>query len=200
MIIRLLNRAQNLLDATRRADWLGPLALRLYLVPVFWVAGINKYNGFENTVAWFGNADWGLGLPFPLVLAFLAVATEIGGAAALAIGFATRWATIPLIVQMVVAATKVHWDNGWQFVADPMIQFPPADIEGTMERLTVAKQILRQQGDYGWLTENGNFAIVNGGIEWAATYLVMLLALLFIGGGRFVSVDYWLARRFRSAG
>jgi hypothetical protein len=28
---------------------------------------------------------------------------------------------------------------------------------------------------------------------------VMLLALFFIGGGRYVSVDYWLARRFRNA-
>jgi uncharacterized membrane protein YphA (DoxX/SURF4 family) len=199
MIIRLLNRAQDLLDTTRRADWLGPLALRLYLVPVFWVAGMNKLDGFENTVAWFGNADWGLGLPFPLLMAVLAIATEIGGAIALALGLAVRWATIPLIIQMIVAATKVHWDNGWQFVADPKIHFPPEDIDGTMERLAMARRLLQQNGNYDWLTENGNFAIINGGIEWAVTYLVMLLALLFIGAGRFVSVDYWLARRFRSA-
>ena len=37
-----LNKLQNLMDATRKADFLGPLALRLYLVPVFWVAGTNK--------------------------------------------------------------------------------------------------------------------------------------------------------------
>jgi len=26
---------------------------------------------------------------------------------------------------------------------------------------------------------------------------VMLLALLFMGGGRYVSIDYWIERRFR---
>jgi len=39
--------------------------------------------------------------------------------------------------------------------------------------------------------------VLNNGIEFAATYLVMLAALFFLGGGRYVSVDYWLARRFR---
>ena len=45
-----------------------------------------------------------------------------------------------------------------------------------------------------WLTENGSFVISNGGVEWAATYLVMLLPLFFWGGGRYVSIDYWIAR------
>jgi putative oxidoreductase len=199
MILKLIHRAQDLLDATRRADWLGPLALRLYLVPIFWVAGWNKIAGFENTVAWFGNSDWGLGLPFPLLMATLAVGTEIAGAAALAIGFATRWATIPLMVQMIVAATLVHWDNGWQSIASGKLPFPSEDIEGTMERLAMARQLLQQHGNYDWLTAHGNIVISNNGIEWAVTYLVMLLALFFIGGGRYVSVDYWLARRFRNA-
>jgi hypothetical protein len=37
-------------------------------------------------------------------------------------------------------------------------------------------------------------AIVNNGVEFAVTYLVMLLALIKMGGGRYVSVDYWLVR------
>ena len=45
------------------ADFLAPLALRLYLVPVFWMAGSGKLNNMESTIAWFGNPDWGLGLP-----------------------------------------------------------------------------------------------------------------------------------------
>lgn len=33
-------RLQHALDVTRRADFLAPLALRLYLAPVFWMAGM----------------------------------------------------------------------------------------------------------------------------------------------------------------
>ena len=32
---------------------------------------------------------------------------------------------------------------------------------------------------------------------FAATYLIMLLSLLFTGGGRFTSVDYWISQRFQ---
>lgn len=196
------NRIQDMLDATRKLDFLGPLALRLYLVPVFWVAGMNKVGGFEDVVAWFGNAEWGLGLPFPLLMASLAVAAEVGGSIALLFGFLTRWATLPLMITMLVAAFGVHWPNGWQAVADPMSPFPPEDVAGTMERLDRAKDILREHGNYTWLTENGNFVVSNNGIEWAVTYFVMLLALFFIGGGRYLSADYWMARvaRTRNAG
>lgn len=191
-------RAQAALDATRRIDFLGPLALRIYLVPAFWVAGMNKLGGFDNVVAWFGNAEWGLGLPFPVLMVSLVIAAEVGGSIALLFGFLTRWATLPLMLTMLVAAFGVHWKNGWQAVADAQSPFPPADIDGTMERLEVAKSILREHGNYEWLSENGNFVVSNNGIEWAATYFVMLLALFFIGGGRFVSVDYWLQRTFRN--
>jgi len=39
--------------------------------------------------------------------------------------------------------------------------------------------------------------VLNNGIEFAATYLVILVALFFSGAGRWLSIDYWLARRFR---
>lgn len=192
-----MQRAQDALDATRALDFLGPLALRLYLVPVFWMAGMNKVSGFDNVVTWFGNAEWGLGLPFPVLMVSLVIAAEVGGSLALLFGLLTRWATLPLMITMLVAAFGVHWKNGWQAVADPQSPFPPEDIAGTTERLDRAKDILSEHGNYGWLTENGNFVVSNNGIEWAATYFVMLLALFFIGGGRYVSVDYWLCRKFR---
>lgn len=197
-LIRLANRAQDLLDATRKVDFLGPLALRLYLLPVFWVAGTNKINGFDNVVAWFGNPDWGLGLPFPVLMASLVIFAEIGGAISLLLGFATRWMSIPLMITMLVAAIGVHWKNGWQAIADPQSAFPPEHIQGAMERLSKAREILKEHGNYDWLTEYGNFVISNNGIEFAATYFVMLLVLFFIGGGKYVSMDYWLARKFRA--
>lgn len=193
---------RRLLGWVRSVDWLGPLALRLYLVPVFWVAGMNKASGFGNVVDWFGNDDWGLGLPLPVVMAFLATAAEVGGALLLIVGLATRYVAAALAVTMVVAMMTVHWDHGWQAVHDLQSPFASKwtlgieadDAAAAAERLERAKSILRNGGNYDWLTEKGNFVVSNSGVEWAATYLVMLLALLFGGGGR-ASLDHWLARR-----
>ena len=38
-MIGILNRLQGLLDGFRALDFVVPLAMRLYLVPFFWVAG-----------------------------------------------------------------------------------------------------------------------------------------------------------------
>ncbi len=187
-MLRLLNRLQDLLDATRALDFLAPLLLRAYLVPVFWMAGTRKLTDIDSTIAWFGNPDWGLGLPFPEVMAWAAALTEAGGAILLALGLATRWVSLPLMATMVVAAVTVHWSNGWAAIAET----PEAT-----ERLERATAILQQYGNYEWLTEKGSFVILNNGIEFAATYFIMLLTLFFIGGGRWVSLDWWIARRWR---
>ncbi len=193
---QLLTRLQGWLDMTRKVDFLGPLALRLYLAPVFWVAGTNKLDGMDNVINWFGNPDWGLGLPFPALMAWLAVSTEVLGAIALLVGFATRWFCIPLMIQMVVAATMVHWHNGWQAVADPMSPFANANVQGAVERLDKAKDLLREHGNYEWLTETGNFIVSNNGIEWAVTYFLMLLALFFTGAGK-ISLDEVVSKYFQ---
>ncbi len=192
-----LLKLQALLDKTRRFDFLGPLALRLYLVPVFWMAGSQKYNNFDDIVSWFGNAEWGLGLPFPGLMAFLATSTEIAGAIFLLFGFAVRWISIPLMITMIVAAVTVHLENGWLAIASGGGIFATERTIGAIERLERAKEILQQYGNYDWLTENGNFVILNNGIEFAATYFIMLLVLFFIGGGKYVSLDYWIAKKFK---
>lgn len=172
-------------------DGLAPLALRLYLVPVFWMAGTQKIAGMENTIEWFGNPDWGLGLPFPFVLAYLAAYTEAIGALLLLLGLATRWISLPLMFTMLVAIFAVHWGNGWAAIAD-------SSAEDVAMRLSAAKDILREHGNYAWLTEKGGFVILNNGIEFGVTYLLMLFSLLFTGGGRFTSVDYFLAKLWPS--
>ncbi|MCB1876764.1 MAG: DoxX family protein [Chromatiales bacterium] len=193
---------QGLLDRLNIFDFLAPLALRLYLAPVFWIAGMEKVNGYDGIVEWFGNKEWGLGLPAPELMAFLATATEVGGAAALLIGLGVRWISLPLMATMAVAAVTVHWHNGWQAIASAKAPFgseylgPLAfeDASGAATRLERAKEILQTNGNYEWLTEHGSFVVLNNGIEWATTYFIMLLALFFLGAGRFVSVDYWLRK------
>ena len=194
-------------ESLRHVDFLGPLALRLYLVPVFWVAGMNKVDGFEGVVEWFGNSDWGLGLPFPWLLAALATAAEVGGAVLLLLGLGTRLIAVPLMVTMVVAAVTVHWDNGWQAVHDLQSPFASShtfgiesdDADAALTRLARAKEILQEHGNYDWLTEKGSLIVSNRGMEWAATYFVMLLALFCSGSGRWFSIDYWLKRRLQRA-
>ena len=187
-MIGILNRLQDLLDAFRTLDFLAPLAIRLYLVPVFWMAGTKKLEDIDSTIAWFGNPDWGLGLPMPELMAWAAALTEAGGAVLLLIGLATRWISIPLMITMVVAAVTVHWQHGWAAIAE---------TAESAERLAAATSLLQQHGNYGWLTGSGEFVILNNGIEFAATYFIMLLALFFIGAGKYLSVDYWIAQRYR---
>jgi len=192
-----LLKLQMLLDRTRQADFLAPLLLRLYLAPIFWMAGTSKYNSFEDTAAWFGNSEWGLGLPFPELLAFLATSTEIAGAIMLVLGFGVRWVSIPLMFTMIIAIVSVHWVNGWQAVADAKFcLFNCADANAAVEKLSAAKELLKTNGNYEWLTEQGSFVILNHGIEFAATYFIMLLTLFFIGSGKYASVDYWVSQKF----
>ncbi len=194
----------------RRVDWLFPLGLRLYVAPVMIAAGLHKFHTFDQTVAWFGSV---LGMPFPGLMAFMAASTELVGGLLLVFGLGTRWIAVPLLMTMVVAIGTVHWDKGWFAIAPsnpatstaaPLaaIGIPGAQrsLENSVEvgeRLSRAKDVLRTHSDYGWITEKGNLVILNNGIEFAFTYLLMLFGLIFVGGGRWVSVDYWLHEHFR---
>jgi putative oxidoreductase len=189
---------QQLLDKSRSLDFLAPLALRLYLVPVFWMAGSKKLADMDSTIAWFGNPDWGLGLPYPAFMAWAASLTEAGGALLLLLGLAVRWISIPLMITMAVAAYTVHWQNGWLAIAEGDGLFASERTAGAIERLDRAKSILQEHGNYDWLTQNGSFVVLNNGIEFAVTYFIMLLALFFIGSGRYLGMDYWIARRLQA--
>ena len=191
---------QRMINATRILDFLGPLALRLYLAPIFWMAGVSKFSDIESTAAWFGNPDWGLGLPYPTLLAWTAASTEIIGAVLLVVGLAVRWVSIPLMFAMTVAMVSVHWQHGWQAIADTKFcLFNCGDAQEAAERLSAAKEILQQHGHYDWLTGQGSIVVLNNGIEFAATYFIMLLVLFFIGAGRYFSIDFWIDRKMKSS-
>ena len=102
---------------------------------------------------------------------------------------------------MIVAATTAHWEQGWHALPETKLMVPwewRADIiEQANIRKEKAKEILKEHANYSWITEHGSITVLKNGIEFAATYFIMLLALLFLGGGRYVSIDYWLARKFR---
>lgn len=210
VLIEYGKRLNGLLEGLRSGDFIALFLLRVFLAPVMIAAGLTKALGFESTVMWFGNPEWGLGLPFPTLMAFLATSAELLGGILLLAGLATRFAAFALMVVMLVAAITVHWENGWFAIApaDPQtstarplaaVGIPAArrsleQSEEVGQRVDVARNLLRRHGHYAWLTEKGNFVVLQNGIEFAATYFIMLMVLFFHGAGRFTSVDYWIRR------
>lgn len=195
---------QQIVARLQVADGIPLLLLRLYLAPVMIQAGWNKASSFDSIVDWFGNDDYGLGLPMPLVMAFLATAAELVGGVLLLLGALTRLVSIPLMVTMIVAMVSVHAKNGWLAIADASSWLADGTIllnENIMaapEKLAAAKSLLQEHGHYDWLTSSGNFVVLNNGIEFAATYFIMLLVLFIYGGGRFFSVDYYVNKAMGS--
>jgi len=195
-----VNRIYDLFDKLKTIDFLGPLALRIYLAPIFILAGWGKLADLESTAYWFGEY---LGLPAPMLMATLAGVTEFVGGIALLIGFAVRLWAGPLMITMLVAAVTAHWEQGWHALPETTLTVPwewRTDlIEEATKRKDAAKSLLKRHGNYSWLTETGNITILKNGIEFAATYFIMCLVLLFTGAGRYASLDYWFAKKFRPA-
>ena len=196
MISRLSQLMTSTTERLQLADGLAPLLIRLYLAPIMMQAGWTKFQSFDSTVAWFGNAEWGLGLPFPELMVTLAAGTELIGGLLLIPGIAVRWLSIPLLFTMLVAMLTVHWENGWLAIADSSSWLANERVMEASERLERVRAILQEHGHYEWLTGRGSVVILNNGIEFAATYAIMLLSLIFTGGGRFTSVDDAIRRRY----
>lgn len=219
--MKLFTIYQSVIDRLKYFDGVPALFIRLFLAPVFIIAGFSKlqigdpnvsgiaqFTANPDVVSYFGNAEWGLGLPFPELLTNLAAWTEFFGGWLLIIGLFTRLISIPLMFTMIVAATSVHWDKGWFAITPTNTQTSPALVldwlgfesakeslensEDTGIRLDKMKSIIEDNGNTEWLYENGSIVVLNNGIEFATTYFIMLLALFFIGAGRFTSVDFYI--------
>ncbi|AML56699.1 HvfX family Cu-binding RiPP maturation protein [Serratia rubidaea] len=190
MLTKIISWYQWVVSKVKKADFVPLLLIRLYLLPVIFEGAHSKVLGFSNTVAWFATptAEGGLGMPFPWLLAFLATSTEVVGLVCIALGLFTRIIAIPMMVVMSVASLMVHWSHGWLAIASN-------DMESA-QRMTAFLQWLMQNfpGRYNYITQLGDPVILNNGIEFSATYFIMLLVLLVWGGGRYISADYWLKK------
>ena len=58
---------------------------------------------------------------------------------------------------------------------------------------TFTKEILKENGDYAWLTAEGGFVVLQNGIEFVVTYMAMLLTIAAVGPGR-ISLDYLIGK------
>lgn len=212
MMKKLIKLYEKMLEKLKSLDFIGLLVIRIYLAPIFIIAGLTKLNSFSATAEWFGNHEWGLGLPFPVLMTVLVIFSELIGGFALLLGVFTRFFSLTLIITMAVAGLTVHLKNGWFAIASSdsttsiavfwsKLGFGMAtdslnNASEVAKRLDKAKAILQEHGNYNWLTEMGNFVILNNGVEFAVTYLVMLLPLLFYGAGKYISVDYFVSKHF----
>jgi uncharacterized membrane protein YphA (DoxX/SURF4 family) len=181
------------------------LAIRLLLFFPLFEAGWNKFNNFDATVDWFGNADYGLGLPFPVLMAGLAVGAELIGSVLLLLGLFTRLAALPLVVVMLVAAFVVHFSSGWLAIAaEQSLWF--GQMEGAA-KLAELQQAIQAAGvtnpallsAYDATLDHGSLAVINGGMEFAITYLLFLLVLVSRGAG-LVSLDAIVRRCCKASG
>ena len=184
-IKEILNTLNDVANQLRDLPLLG---IRLILALGFYYPAMEKWNNMEATIMWFGNEEWGLGLPFPEIQAYLAATTEFLGVWMLIFGIGTRLISIPLFFTMVMAYVTVHTGHGWYTIGQSALNPEIA------ERIGAAKEILKEHGDYSWLTGQGSFVILQNGVETVVTYMVMLLTVVTVGPGR-ISADFFIGKK-----
>ena len=94
------------------AGW-GMTVLRIPVGIVFMGHGLKKFgyfggSGLEGTAGFLES----LGLPLPLLMAWLVGLAETVGGALMIIGFLIRGAALTTAIAMLVAVFLVHWKNG----------------------------------------------------------------------------------------
>lgn len=161
------------------------LLVRILLAYAFFGPAKAKWSNMSDIISWFEY----LNIPLPKFNAYLSATTEMTGVFLLLLGLGTRLISIPLIIVLLVAIFTVHIGNGWLAIAD-------SSAPGVEQRLNKAKDILQQYGNYDWLTEAGNFVILNNGIEFPAMYILFLMVLLTMGPGK-ISIDYLISRFYK---
>ena len=88
-------------------QWLSPVVARLTVGLVFLQSGWGKLHDLEKVINYFTQ----LGLAAPAFQARLASTAELVCGGLLLIGFATRFAAVPLIVIMCVAIRTALWEQ-----------------------------------------------------------------------------------------
>jgi putative oxidoreductase len=103
---------QSYLEFSRLTEYMKNFALlaaRLVLAYGFYGPSMMKWADMDAVGEWFAS----LGIPLPLLNAYLASTVEISGVVLLGLGLFTRLITVPLMVVMIVAIVTVHWPHGF---------------------------------------------------------------------------------------
>ncbi|MBH2003267.1 MAG: DoxX family protein [Sphingobacteriia bacterium] len=93
-----------------QCNFLPLLLIRLALAYGFLNPALMKLKDINSIAEWFGS----IGIPAPLLNAWLATGTETLGVILLTLGLGSRLISIPLIITMIVAIVTVHGTNGFE--------------------------------------------------------------------------------------
>jgi putative oxidoreductase len=96
------NHEEMAMTTTQR-DW-GLLVGRVLLALMFVISGWGKITGFAGTAGYIASK----GLPAAQLLAIAAIAVELGGGLAIALGWKTRWAALAMVVFLIVITPIFH--------------------------------------------------------------------------------------------
>ena len=171
------------LEWMRVFDFLAPLAIRLFLAPMFWISGVQRLGLFSSTdfvlwnpLTWVNTEAFqqsvaavtntvisGLGAE---TLVILLGSIEIAAAVLLVLGFAVRWVVLALVFVVVLLGLMAMGEAGF---------------------LTTMQQLVMSHG-YTNMTNNLT--------EVYLVYFILLLALFFMGAGRWFSLDWYIYRSF----
>jgi len=103
---------KSYLEFSRLSEYLQSLSLfvaRVIVAYGFYEPAIMKWNDINSVAEWFGS----MGIPFPLLNAYLVASIEITGVALLTLGLMTRFISLPMIAIMIVAIFTVHLPHGF---------------------------------------------------------------------------------------
>lgn len=90
----------------------GILLIRVFVGGCLAAHGFDKFFG-EHDVSGFAKGLESMGFPLPTVSAYLSAGTELIAGILIAIGLFTRLASIPMVINMLVAALAVHAKGGY---------------------------------------------------------------------------------------
>ena len=142
------------------------LFLRVILAYTFFTPAMMKLNNIEATAGFFEY----LGIPLPLLNAYMAAGTELLGTVLLALGLFTRFISIPLLFIMIIAIATVHGVNGFHMIM-------PGDAFAWESPFINGEEVPH------------TVVVLQNGYEMVMYYMAMLMVLVSKGAGR-LSLDF----------
>ena len=92
------------LKTLTKFEFLGLFFIRIYLAYIFWIHGNSKLTDVEKFSSWLGSID----IPFPDMVAWMLISSELIGALLLLVGRFVRCGTLPLLTPMILAISFVN--------------------------------------------------------------------------------------------
>ena len=171
------------LEWMRIFDFIAPLVIRLFLAPMFWVSGVKHLGLFSssdfviyNPLTWLNTEAFQQSVAAlnntlfsgmgAETLVILLGTIEIIAAILLVLGLGVRWVALALMFVVVVLGLIAMGDAGFL---------------NTMQQLVMS---------HGYTDMTSNLT------EVYLVYFILLLALFFMGAGRWFSLDWYVYRNF----